>query len=71
MLWAVIQPLFTMVVFTIFFGKLGNLPSDGKPYALFTLAALLPWQLFSYALTQSSTSLVNERASSPRSTFPG
>ena len=44
--WAVFQPLFTMGVFTVFFGKLGKLPSDGKPYALFVLAALLPWQLF-------------------------
>ena len=45
--WAVLQPLFTMGVFTVFFGKLGKLPSDGKPYALFVLAALLPWQLSS------------------------
>ena len=48
--WAVLQPLFTMGVFTVFFGKLGKLPSDGKPYALIVLAALLPWQLFAYAL---------------------
>jgi lipopolysaccharide transport system permease protein len=56
--WAVLQPLLTMAVFTILFGKLGKLPSDGKPYAVFVLAALLPWQLFAYALTQSSNSLV-------------
>ena len=60
--WAVIQPLFTMAVFTIFFGNLGKLPSDEKPYAIFVLVALLPWQLFAYALTQSSNSLVNEQA---------
>src|SRR5262245_12816247 len=54
--WSVIQPLFTMLVFAVFFGQLGNLPSDGAPYPLFVMAALLPWQLFAYALTQSSTS---------------
>lgn len=56
--WAVIQPLFTMLVFTVFLGRLGKLPSDGVPYSLSTLVALLPWQLFAYALTQSSNSLV-------------
>jgi lipopolysaccharide transport system permease protein len=68
--WAVLQPLFTMLVFTIFFGKLGKLPSDGKPYALFVLAALLPWQLFAYALTQSSNSLVAERGLITKVYFP-
>jgi lipopolysaccharide transport system permease protein len=68
--WAVIQPLFTMLVFTIFFGKLGKLPSDGKPYALFVLAALLPWQLFAYALTQSSNSLVAEQRLITKVYFP-
>jgi lipopolysaccharide transport system permease protein len=68
--WAVIQPLLTMAVFTIFFGKLGGLPSDGKPYALFVLAALLPWQLFSYALTQSSQSLANEQRLITKVYFP-
>ncbi len=68
--WAVLQPLFTMAVFTVFFGKLGKLPSDGKPYALFVLAALLPWQLFAYALTQSSNSLVNEQRLITKVYFP-
>jgi lipopolysaccharide transport system permease protein len=68
--WAVIQPVFTMVVFTLFFGKLGNLPSDGQPYALFVLAALLPWQLFAYALTQSSNSVVNEQRLITKVYFP-
>jgi lipopolysaccharide transport system permease protein len=68
--WAVLQPLFTMAVFTIFFGKLGKLPSDGKPYALFVLAALLPWQLFAYALTQSSNSLVAEQGLITKVYFP-
>src|SRR3954471_24914865 len=58
--WAVIQPLFTMLVFSLFFGQLGKIPSDGVPYPLFALCALLPWQLFSYALTQASNSVVNE-----------
>jgi len=68
--WAVLQPLFTMIVFTVFFGKLGKLPSDGKPYALFVLAALVPWQLFAYALTQSSNSLVTERGLITKVYFP-
>lgn len=68
--WAVAQPLLTMIVFTIFFGKLGNMPSDGKPYALFVLAALIPWQLFAYALTQSSNSLVNEQRLITKVYFP-
>jgi len=60
--WAVIQPLFTMLVFTLFFGRLAKVPSDGIPYSLFSYTALLPWQLFAYALTESSNSVVaNER----------
>ena len=68
--WAVIQPLFTMAVFTIFFGNLGNMPSDGKPYALFVLVALVPWQLFAYALTQASNSLVAEQRLITKVYFP-
>jgi lipopolysaccharide transport system permease protein len=68
--WAVIQPLFTMVVFTIFFGRLAKVPSDGIPYPLFVLVALLPWQLFAYALTQSSNSLVNEQRLITKVYFP-
>ena len=60
--WAVIQPLFMMLVFSLFFGKLAKVPSDGVPYPIFTFCALLPWQLFAHALTESSNSLVaNER----------
>lgn len=60
--WAIIQPLFLMVAFSIFFGRLAKVPSDGLPYPIFALSALLPWQLFSYALNQSSNSLVaNDR----------
>jgi lipopolysaccharide transport system permease protein len=60
--WAIIQPLFMMLVFSLFFGRLAKLPSDGVPYPVFTFCALLPWQLFAHALTESSNSLVaNER----------
>lgn len=58
--WAIIQPVFTMIVFSIFFGKLGKIPSDGIPYPIFTFVALLPWQLFSNSLTISSQSVVAE-----------
>lgn len=60
--WAIIQPLFMMLVFSLFFGRLAKVPSDGVPYPVFTLCALLPWQLFAHALTESGNSLVsNER----------
>ena len=60
--WAIIQPLFMMLVFSLFFGKLAGIKSDGIPYPIFTFCALLPWQLFAHALTESSNSLVaNER----------
>jgi len=56
--WAVIQPFFTMVVFSLFFGKLGKIPSNGIPYPIFSYAALVPWTFFANGLTQSSNSLV-------------
>ncbi len=56
--WAVLQPIMTMVVFSIFFGKLAKLPSDGVPYPVFTFAALLPWNMFATGLTNASASLV-------------
>lgn len=56
--WAIIQPVFTMVIFSIFFGHLARIPSDGIPYPIFSFAALVPWTLFVYGLTQSSNSLV-------------
>lgn len=56
--WAIIQPFFTMLVFSLFFGKLAKMPSDGIPYPIFAYAALVPWTFFSNALTQSSNSLV-------------
>ena len=57
--WALIQPFMTMVVFTIFFGRLANVPSDGVPYPLFAFAALVPWTFFSNGLTLSANSLVH------------
>src|SRR3982075_1705247 len=60
--WAIIQPFFMMVVFSLFFGHLARIPSDGIPYPVFVYCALLPWQLFAHALGESSNSLVaNER----------
>jgi lipopolysaccharide transport system permease protein len=56
--WAVIQPLFTMIIFSIFFGKLAGMPSDGIPYPLFAYAAVLPWTFFSNAVISSGNSLV-------------
>jgi lipopolysaccharide transport system permease protein len=56
--WAIIQPFFAMVVFSIFFGHLAKVPSDGLPYPLFSYCGLLPWQLFSHALMGTGNSLV-------------
>jgi len=56
--WAIIQPFFTMVVFSFFFGKLAKMPSDDIPYPIFSYAALVPWTFFANGLSQSSTSLV-------------
>lgn len=69
-LWAIIQPVFTMVVFTLFFGRLAKVPSDGLAYPVFSFCALLPWQLFSYALTQSSNSLVSDASLVTKVNFP-
>ena len=52
--WAILQPLATMVVFSLFFGRLAKVPSDGVPYPLFALAALVPWTFFANGLTQSA-----------------
>jgi lipopolysaccharide transport system permease protein len=74
--WAVIQPLFTMLIFTIFFGRLAGIPSDGVPYPIFTYAALLPWTFFNNAVTNSSNSLVGSsnlitKVYFPRMMIPG
>jgi lipopolysaccharide transport system permease protein len=57
-LWAVIQPAFTMLVFTLFFGRLAKMPSDGLPYPIFVYAGLLPWTYFANAVSTSGNSLV-------------
>lgn len=58
-LWAILQPLLTMVVFTFIFGRMAGLSSDGLPYPVFNFAALVPWTFFAYALGQASNSLVS------------
>lgn len=74
--WAVMQPLFTMLLFTLFFGKFAKLPSDNLPYPLFAYAGLLPWTFFSNALTSASNSLVGSsnlitKVYFPRLLMPG
>lgn len=56
--WAVIQPLFMMIVFTLAFGRLAKIPSEGLPYPLFSYAALLPWTLFSEGIARSTNSMI-------------
>jgi lipopolysaccharide transport system permease protein len=74
--WALIQPLFTMIIFTIFFGKFAGVKSDGIPYPLFAYAGLLPWIFFSNAITNSGNSLVGNanlitKVYFPRMIIPG
>ncbi|HKQ06563.1 MAG TPA: ABC transporter permease [Blastocatellia bacterium] len=74
--WAVLQPVFTMIVFTLFFGRFAGIPSDGIPYPLFALAGLLPWTFFSNAVSASSNSLVGNanlitKVYFPRIIIPG
>jgi lipopolysaccharide transport system permease protein len=69
-LWAVLQPLAMMVVFTLFFGRLAEMPSEGIPYPLFAFAGLLPWQLFARTLSESSNSLVTDQRLITRVYFP-
>jgi lipopolysaccharide transport system permease protein len=68
--WAILQPVLTMAVFTILFGRLAGVPSDGVPYPIFAFSALLPWQLFAFALTQSSNSLVDNAPVLTKVYFP-
>jgi lipopolysaccharide transport system permease protein len=68
--WALLQPLATMAVFTVFFGRFGKMPSDGLPYPLFAFCALVPWQLFAYALNESSNSLVGNQNLVTKIYFP-
>jgi len=68
--WAILQPVMTMVVFSVFFGRLAKMPSDGIPYPVFAFTALLPWQLFAYALSESSNSLVGSQNLITKVYFP-
>ena len=68
--WAILQPLLTMIVFTIFFGRLAKIPSDGVPYPIFSYAALLPWTLFAFSLAQSGNSLVASQQLIKKVYFP-
>ncbi|MDQ2741573.1 MAG: ABC transporter permease [Chloroflexota bacterium] len=68
--WAIIQPVVTMIVFTLIFGRIAHLPSDGIPYPLFTFAALLPWTYFSYVLAQAGSSLVYNAGMLSKVYFP-
>lgn len=68
--WSVLQPFLAMVVFTIFFGRLAKLPSDGVPYPLFSLAALVPWTYFSTAAANGSSSLVGNQHLIAKVYFP-
>jgi lipopolysaccharide transport system permease protein len=68
--WALLQPVATMAIFTIFFGRFGKMPSDGLPYSLFALCGLVPWQLFVFALTESSNSLVANKNLVTKIYFP-
>jgi lipopolysaccharide transport system permease protein len=69
-LWAVIQPFFTMVVFTVFFGKLAKVPSDGVPYPIFVYAGLLPWTYFANAISSAGNSVVGNASLVTKVYFP-
>src|SRR2546425_9500771 len=68
--WALLNPFFSMVVFTVIFGRLVRVPSDGVPYAIFSYVALLPWTYFAATVTASSTSLIQGTAIFTKVYFP-
>jgi lipopolysaccharide transport system permease protein len=68
--WAVLQPLLTMIIFTLLFGRLAHVPSDGIPYPIFVYAGLLPWNFFAAAVDNSSNSLVGNSALITKVYFP-
>lgn len=68
--WAILQPVFTMVVFSIFFGRLAKIPSDGIPYPIFSYAGLLPWTFFAAGLANGANSLVRDANLVKRVYFP-
>ncbi len=69
-LWSVIRPLMTMVVFTVIFGKIAKLPSDGVPYLLLVSAGMLPWQFFANSFTEASNSLITNSSMLSKVYFP-
>ncbi len=68
--WAIIQPFFNMVIFTLFFGRLAKIPSDGIPYPVFSYAALLPWTFFAQSMHFSSNSLISNTSLVTKIYFP-
>lgn len=68
--WSLIRPLLTMVVFTVIFGKLAKMPSEGVPYPLLVMAGMLPWQFFATALSEAGNSLVNNTGLITKVYFP-
>jgi lipopolysaccharide transport system permease protein len=68
--WAILQPFLTMVVFSIFFGRLAEVPSDGLPYPVFAYAALVPWTFFANGLTQATNSVVSNAGMVKKIYFP-
>ena len=68
--WAIIQPLFMMVVFSLFFGRLAKIPSEGIPYPIFSYAALLPWTLFAEGVSRSTNSMVSNANIMTKVYFP-
>lgn len=68
--WVVLQPVLTMLLFTVFFGRLARMPSEGVPYPIYTFTALLPWQLFAHAVSQSGNSLVANQGLLTKVYFP-
>ncbi len=68
--WAILQPVMTMVLFSLFFGRLAKMPSDGIPYPLFVFTALVPWMFFSNGITQSAGSLVENASLLKKVYFP-
>ena len=68
--WAILQPLLTMLIFSLFFGRLARMPSDGVPYPLFCLAGLVPWTFFAFGMTEAANSLVGNRNLITKVYFP-
>jgi lipopolysaccharide transport system permease protein len=68
--WAVLNPLITMVIFSVIFGRLANIPSDGIPYPVFSYAGLLPWQLFARSISDATSSLVTNQNMVTKVYFP-